>query len=108
MHRLTQLILSELQYWDSSSESTSNIQGETELSGNQSKNLVGSTAFYHMKVLAEAIIPFLRFFPQHWQVGTISECPSTWVTLLPYFDDFLRSHAIQLVGPDKLFPVAFP
>ena len=45
---------------------------------------------------------------QSWQAGTISGSPSTWLTLFSSPWCFLRSHPTQLVGPPKLFPMAFP
>ena len=47
---------------------------------------------------------------QSLQAGAISESPSTWLTLFSLPERFPETppHPIQLAGPSRLFPVAFP
>ena len=101
---LLRLTPSKLQRWGSSSKSTRNILGRTELSGIGVRT--AGSAFSQTEVLAEAFdepsphragkqVPHLSLY----QPG--SHCS-------PGAGDSLRPSPTQLVGPPKLFPVDFP
>lgn len=66
------------------------------------------TAFFQTEVLVETIISFLNPPPPsvQTQAATISEYPSTWLTLF-LFPNSLRPCHIQIWGTPKLLPVAF-
>ena len=58
---ILRLILSELQYWNSSLKGTRGMQGGTEVSGTRER--AGGAAFSQTELLAEPIVTFLDISP---------------------------------------------
>ena len=77
--QLLRLPPSELQYWGSSLKGTRNTWGETELYGIRAKARGQLSA--RRKWWQRPLFLFWALLPKSQQVGTVSETPSTWLSL---------------------------